>query len=279
MKSKLSAHTAKWRELCVWFFIIIVSIVWKHAFSWGSLGFRISLFLIRSQKPEVACIYIPLLTRLDTQLLTAFFSCRRRRSQAAFFCWWLPRTADRETPHPTYRCLWSSRQWDLTEARWMSRDSARRAGAWSSGGFERELWWDDVPLIWPHRQLSCVRDFGGRCAASERWMNELKGFVEEFTAWTAEFNMCRMSYGVVVNWGFSKMAELRCSGLLLSGMLFPGWNKAIWTLSFKTSRVYSWCVFACVCACSCVHCVCKGVIDGLTFVFPVYVCMYVFWFF
>lgn len=52
--------------------------------------------------------------------------------------------------------------------------------------------------------------------------------------------MYSMSYGVVVNWGLSKISELRRSDLLLSTLLFPGWEKAIWALRCQISWMYLW---------------------------------------
>lgn len=57
--------------------------------------------------------------------------------------------------------------------------------------------------------------------------------------------MERMSYGVVVKWGLSKMSKLRRSELLLSVMLFPGWKKSIWALRCQIMDVF----MACACAC------------------------------
>lgn len=64
---------------------------------------------------------------------------------------------------------------------------------------------------------------------------------------TTEDNMYRMNYGLVVNCGLSKTAELKRSDLLLLAMLFPGWKTAIWALIRQTSWMNLWCVCVCVC--------------------------------
>lgn len=81
-------------------------------------------------------------------------------------------------------------------------------------------------------------------------MNELRVRGKVHRLRTTEFNMCRMSYGVVVNWGLSKMSELKRSDLRLSVMLFPGWKNAIGALRCQNrGRIYGVCVHQCFFLC------------------------------
>lgn len=59
---------------------------------------------------------------------------------------------------------------------------------------------------WPSFMRQGVQ---GIDATNEGWMNKLQGSWKKFTDRTTEFNMYRMSYGVVVNWGLSKNISVK----------------------------------------------------------------------